>query len=79
MPLDFPSPASSSPALFQTAALSPAGTPDLYAPLSQTEALAALQALLQAYSELQGRVRELELTERLRSAHRPAPALGIDY
>ena len=61
-----------------TAALLPAGTPDLHAPLGQAEALALIQALLQAYGELQGRVREQELTERLRSARLPRSALGID-
>lgn len=61
-------------------------TPDLLAALSgppslpqqPAETLALLRALLEAYAELQGRVRELELTERLRCASLPKSALGID-
>lgn len=60
----------SSPPLLQTA------TPD---PLGQAEVLAQLHALLRTCEELQARVRDLELTERLLAARLPAPDLGIDY
>lgn len=85
MAADLSPTAQPTPALVPAAPL-PAGTPDLLAALSglpglphhPAETLALLRALLEAHAELQGRVRELELTERLRCARRPKSALGID-
>lgn len=46
--------------------------------LSRAELLGALQALLEAYGDLQARLSDLEQLERLRAARSPRPDLGID-
>lgn len=56
----------------------PAASPPEVSQFSRAELLGALQALLEAYGDLQARLSDLEQLERLRAARSPRPDLGID-
>ena len=53
--------------------------PELPTGSSGAELTALMGSLLQVCSELQLRVSELELTDRLRARRSPSHSLGIDY